>query len=51
MSKGTNRLQDIFSAGIDEINQSYTINAWHVSQSVEAFTGEGNYDIEVSGSL
>jgi len=51
MAKGTNRLQEIFTTGSDQIVQGNTINAWHVSQSVEAFTGAGNYDIEISGSL
>ena len=50
MAKGTNRLLDIFVTGSDQIAQGNTINAWHVSQSVEAFTGEASYDIEISGS-
>ena len=51
MGKGTKRLENIFDPTVDEINQGFTINAWHVSQSVEAFTGTGSYDIDVSGSL
>ena len=34
----------------DKIEQKYRINSWHVSQSVEAFTGASAYDIVVSGS-
>lgn len=33
------------------IEQSSTINAWHVTQSVDALTGTAAYDITVSGSL
>jgi hypothetical protein len=44
-------LQNIFSAGNDEIVQGYTINSWHVSQSVDALTGQDAYDITISGSL
>jgi hypothetical protein len=44
-------LQNIFTVGSDEIVQGYTINSWHVSQSVDAFTGQDAYDITVSGSL
>ena len=33
-----------------EIQQGEIIQSWHVSQSVEAFTGEESYDITVSGS-
>ena len=43
-------LKKIFS-GADEINQTYVINAWHVSQSIDAFTGEKEYDITLSGSF
>jgi hypothetical protein len=46
-----NVLKQIFSAGVDQIDQSYTIEAWHVSQSVDAFTGAKEYDINLSGSL
>jgi hypothetical protein len=51
MGKGTKRLENIFIPTTDEINQGYTINAWHVSQSVNAFTGTGSYDIDIDGSL
>ena len=51
MAKGQNRLKEIFTTGSDQIVQGNTINAWHVSQSVEAFTGASNYDISISGSL
>lgn len=44
-------LQNIFTAGNDEIVQGYTINSWHVSQSVDALTGTEAYDITISGSL
>ena len=44
-------LQQIFTSGSDEINQNFIIESWHVSQSVDAFTGEEAYDITVSGSL
>ena len=43
-------LKKIFTSG-DEVQQTFTINAWHVSQSVDAFTGTEDYDITVSGSL
>jgi|694.fasta_scaffold44220_6 hypothetical protein len=33
------------------IAQTQTINAWHVTQSVDAFTGTNAYDITISGSL
>ena len=33
------------------IAQTQTINAWHVTQSVDAFTGTSAYDITISGSL
>ena len=51
MGKGTKRLENIFTPTVDEINQGFTINAWHVSQSVNAFTGTGSYDIDINGSL
>ena len=51
MAKGQNILEDIFTSGSDQIDQGYTINAQHVSQSVVALTGEENYDISISGSL
>lgn len=34
-----------------EIQQNHTIQSWHVSQSVDAFTGVDDYDITISGSL
>ena len=46
-----NVLKQIFSPGIDQVDQNYTIEAWHVSQSIEAFTGVKAYDINLSGSL
>jgi hypothetical protein len=44
-------LENIFTAGVDEIAQGFTVESWHVSQSVEAFTGASDYDITISGSL
>jgi len=44
-------LQQIFTTGSDEINQNFIIESWHVSQSIDAFTGEEAYDIKISGSL
>jgi hypothetical protein len=44
-------LQKIFNVGTDEINQTYTIESWHVSQSIDALTGAQDYDITISGSL
>ena len=44
-------LKNIFNAGTDEIKQSFTIESWHVSQSVDALTGVQDYDIIISGSL
>jgi hypothetical protein len=44
------KLQQIFTPS-DKVQQNYTINAWHVSQSVDALTGEQDYDITISGSL
>ena len=44
-------LKNIFNAGTDEIKQSFTIESWHVSQSIDAFTGVQDYDITISGSL
>ena len=46
-----NVLKNIFSAGVDQISQTYTIESWHVSQSVDAFTGISAYDISLSGSM
>ena len=44
-------LENIFTSGSDEIAQGFTVESWHVSQSVEAFTGASDYDITISGSL
>ena len=33
------------------IEQTQTINAWHVTQSIDALTGTVAYDINISGSL
>jgi hypothetical protein len=46
-----NTLQKIFTPSVDEVVQNFTIQSWHVSQSVDAFTGVEAYDITVSGSL
>ena len=46
-----NVLKNIFNAGTDEIAQTYVIESWHVSQSVDAFTGAAPYDITLSGSF
>jgi hypothetical protein len=44
-------LENIFTPNVDEIAQNYTIESWHVSQSVDALTGIDAYDITISGSL
>ena len=44
-------LKQIFTSGSDQIDQGYTIESWHVSQSVAALSGEEAYEIIVSGSL
>ena len=44
-------LKNIFAPGTDEIAQTYTIESWHVSQSIDAFTAADDYDISVSGSI
>jgi hypothetical protein len=44
-------LEKIFTPSVDEIVQGYTIESWHVSQSVDAFTGDVAYDISLSGSM
>ena len=44
-------LKNIFTPSTDEIAQNYTIESWHVSQSVDALTGVAAYDITISGSL
>jgi hypothetical protein len=46
-----NTLKKIFVPGLDQVTQTYTIESWHVSQSVDAFTGVEAYDITISGSL
>ena len=46
-----NKLVNIFDPNVDEISQGFTINSWHVSQSVEAFNAVAPYDIAISGSL
>jgi hypothetical protein len=43
-------LQNIFTSG-DKIAQDFTVESWHISQSVDAFTGADDYDITISGSL
>ena len=45
------RLKNIFNPSVDQVDQTYTINAWHVSQSVDAFTGVDDYEISLSGSM
>ena len=45
-----NQLKKYFST-LDQIQQGYTINSWHVSQSIDAFTGSSKYDVKISGSL
>ena len=45
-----NVLKNIFDPGVDQISQNYIIESWHVSQSVDAFTGAKAYDITLSGS-
>ena len=44
-------LKQIFTSGSDQIDQGYTIESCHVSQSVADLTGEEAYEITVSGSL
>ena len=44
-------LKKIFIPTTDEIVQNFPIESWHVSQSVDAFTGAEAYDILLSGSL
>jgi len=46
-----NTLKNIFNPGVDQIAQTYTIESWHVSQSIDAFTGAQAYDIVLSGSF
>lgn len=45
------QLRKIFAAGTDEVVQDFTVNSWHVSQSVDALTGVQDYDITISGSF
>ena len=45
------KLKNIFVTGSDQVAQTYTIESWHVSQSVDAFTGVAAYDITLSGSF
>ena len=45
------KLKNIFITGSDEIAQTYTIESWHVSQSIDAFTGAVPYDITLTGSF
>jgi hypothetical protein len=44
-------LKNIFDPSVDEVVQNFTINSWHVSQSVDALTGAEDYDITISGSF
>jgi len=46
-----NTLKKIFVPGLDQVAQTYTIESWHVSQSVDALTGAEAYDLIISGSL
>jgi len=46
-----NVLKNIFTPSIDQIAQNYIIESWHVSQSVDAFTGVVAYNINLSGSF
>jgi hypothetical protein len=43
-------LQKVFASN-DQVSQSFTVQSWHVSQSIDAFTGTDDYDITISGSL
>jgi hypothetical protein len=43
-------LQKVFTSA-DQVSQSFTVQSWHVSQSIDAFTGADDYDITISGSL
>ena len=45
------KLENIFNPNVDEISQGFTINSWHVSQSVVFFKQKAAYDISISGSL
>ena len=46
-----NILKKIFTPSVDQVSQTYTIQSWHVSQSVDALTAAVAYDISISGSL
>jgi len=46
-----NTLKKIFVPGLDQVAQTYTVESWHVSQSIDAFTGVEAYNITLSGSL
>ena len=46
-----NVLKNIFTPSVDQIAQNYIIESWHVSQSVDAFTGIVAYNINLSGSF
>jgi len=46
-----NILKKVFVPNTDQVSQSFTVQSWHVSQSVDAFTGASAYDITISGSL
>ncbi len=39
------QLKKIFT-GNDKVVQNFKIQSWHVSQSVDAFTGNDDYDIQ-----
>ena len=41
------QLKKIFDPSVDEVQQTFTINAWHVSQSVDALTGADDYDLTI----
>ena len=41
------KFENIFDPNVDEIAQGFTINSWHVSQSVDAFTGQADYAINI----
>jgi hypothetical protein len=46
-----NTLKKIFVPGLDQVAQTYTVESWHVSQSIDALTGIEAYNITISGSL
>ena len=45
------KLKKIFVTGSDQVDQTYIIESWHVSQSIDAFTGAVPYDITLTGSF